>query len=103
MRLSESQRRSIVREVSRCFGPEATVRLFGSRVDDSRRGGDIDLYVDTPCADPDALVEAKLCLLAALDGYPALEGEKIDVVIHSPLHTDERPIDRVARQEGIRL
>lgn len=35
--------RSAAREV---FGPEARVRLFGSRLYDDRRGGDIDLYLD---------------------------------------------------------
>jgi predicted nucleotidyltransferase len=35
--------RAAVREV---FGPSSTVRLFGSRVRDDLRGGDIDLFVE---------------------------------------------------------
>ncbi len=44
MRLTPRQQQ-IIREAARdVFGTEARVWLFGSRVDDSRRGGDIDLY-----------------------------------------------------------
>ncbi|MFI5201634.1 MAG: nucleotidyltransferase domain-containing protein [Candidatus Kapaibacterium sp.] len=44
MRLTEFERKSI-RDTVRQFLPNANVYLYGSRVDDSKRGGDIDLMI----------------------------------------------------------
>jgi predicted nucleotidyltransferase len=44
MRLEEFERHLILQTI-REFAPDAEIRLFGSRVDDSRKGGDIDLLV----------------------------------------------------------
>lgn len=47
MRISEEQFGIIRNEVMRQMGSDARVRLFGSRVDDNRRGGDNDLLVES--------------------------------------------------------
>lgn len=103
MRVTPEQRQVIVTAVRRAFGNDARIRLFGSRVEDTRRGGDFDLYIETVMDDPDRLVDARLALLCELDATPALEGEKVDVVLHTPLHEQERGIDRIARQQGVLL
>jgi predicted nucleotidyltransferase len=46
MRLSERLKCAIVEAVRQSFG-EVEVTLFGSRVDDDKKGGDIDLAVDS--------------------------------------------------------
>ncbi|HHD80801.1 MAG TPA: nucleotidyltransferase domain-containing protein [Campylobacterales bacterium] len=50
MRLSEKEIKLIKQKVKSVFG-EAVIYLFGSRLDDSKRGGDIDLYIITPTKD----------------------------------------------------
>ena len=46
MRLTEEQAAIIRRTVREILGDDARVWLFGSRMDDDKRGGDVDLYVE---------------------------------------------------------
>lgn len=62
MRLTIDQTRVILQCVQRQFGADARVMLFGSRLDDSARGGDIDLLVETP--DPPTLHQRALATMA---------------------------------------
>lgn len=48
MRLSEDQIEQIRKIARNIFGDDVRVVLFGSRVDDEARGGDIDLLIDSP-------------------------------------------------------
>ena len=47
MRLSKREIEAILQVAEDIYGADVKVYLFGSRVDDSRRGGDIDLLVRT--------------------------------------------------------
>jgi predicted nucleotidyltransferase len=47
MRLTAEARALIKQTVLSETGPNGEVSLFGSRVDDTRRGGDIDLYIQS--------------------------------------------------------
>ena len=80
MRLSIEQIQAIRYAASTTFGDDTQVWLFGSRVDDAKKGGDIDL----------------LALLEKLLGE-----RKIDLVIEHP--SDNRPIVSVAHSTGIKL
>ena len=46
MRLREPEKQSIVRAI-KSVEPDSKIYLFGSRVDDSGKGGDIDILVIT--------------------------------------------------------
>ncbi|WP_219999945.1 hypothetical protein [Halomonas sp. LBP4] len=59
MRLTDTQRQTIQHIVTDELGPGATVRLFGSRRDDSARGGDIVVELDAPVEHP-AQLSARL-------------------------------------------
>jgi len=52
MRLTAEEVAAIKRSAREVFGEAAVVRLFGSRLDDARRGGDIDLHVEVPVPAP---------------------------------------------------
>jgi predicted nucleotidyltransferase len=99
MRLSKRQIASIKNAVVEVLGPEAQVWLFGSRVDDSAKGGDIDLLVrpDPTAGNPDLM--GKVRLLGKLER--ALGERRIDIVIETP--RDPRPIVRIAHEKGIPL
>ncbi|XKE45311.1 nucleotidyltransferase domain-containing protein [Halomonas organivorans] len=48
MRLSQQQSDLILGIAKRLVGRDVEVRLFGSRLDDARRGGDLDLLLVSP-------------------------------------------------------
>ncbi len=99
MRLTEAQQRAIVTEAARVFGPHATVRLFGSRVDDALRGGDIDLHIEAE-GSAGALLDLELKLYARL--IRRLGDRRIDIVLH-PRGQALRPIDVQAIRTGVVL
>ncbi len=80
------------------FGPTAVVRLFGSRVDDAKRGGDIDLHVE---ADPAAdLFKREIRFRRTL--CDNIDEEQVDVVVRAR-DTEPRWIDNAAYRDGIIL
>ena len=58
MRLSQEHIRALKRLAEEEAGPSARLRLFGSRLDDAARGGDVDLLLelDAPIAHPAPLI-----------------------------------------------
>ena len=46
MRLTAEQQRQILQLVHQHVGTEASVRLYGSRLDENRHGGDVDLMIE---------------------------------------------------------
>ncbi|CAN0487340.1 unnamed protein product [Phaeothamnion confervicola] len=99
MRLSPEQIAAIRAEVSLLAGDTARVWLFGSRVRDQERGGDVDLLleVDEPVAEP-AQLSARLAAQVSRSMY----GRKVDVLIQAP-NLMRLPIHAIALAEGVRL
>lgn len=96
MRLTDQQTRRILDITHRFLGDEVEVVLFGSRTDAAARGGDIDLFVETP--EPVACWR-RAQLLAALERELDLP---CDLVVHVRGEA-EKPIHRIARLSGIAL
>ena len=101
MRLTQQQINTIKKATEEIFGPDAHVWLFGSRVDDARRGGDIDLMIETDAIKGRELLRKRIKLLARLK--TDLGDQQIDLVVQ-PARAQTRPhVVEVARQTGIRL
>ncbi len=101
MRLTQVQLAAIRSASMETFGNTVGLWLFGSRVDDGKKGGDIDLYLEPEIQDADALVAAKLDFLVKL--HKKLGEQKIDVVIRLATSREELPIYRLAKETGVRL
>ena len=96
MRLSPIEQQ-VIRDASlRYFGVRP--RLFGSRVDDSKLGGDIDLYIEAPIS-PKQGVDARLRMVA--DIWKEIGERKIDVVVNAG--GERLAIYAVAQREGVWL
>jgi len=101
MRLNTQQQSAIRATVAETFGAGSAVWVFGSRVDDSKRGGDIDLLIQTNLVDINALMRAEITLLTQLQRK--LGEQKIDILLDYPTRTSHPPILAIAKQTGILL
>ena len=99
MRLSSPHRQAILRVVAETCGPAARVHLFGSRTDDSMRGGDIDLLVELP-VEPTQLFDLQRQLSAKL--FRALDSRPVDVLIVGP-RTPRASVHDEALRHGVLL
>lgn len=96
MRLTNEQRQTILQIVHEVMGESARASLFGSRVDDSRIGGDVDLLVEVSKKVP---LAKEITLNARLEQYL---GESVDVITTTPEQRD-KPFVQIARMTGVRL
>ena len=96
VRLTKQQTDIIIQTVSRWAGSGAVVYLFGSRLNDHVRGGDIDLFIET---------DASLSLLYRAHIKMELEaqlGLPVDIVSKSR-NTGATPFQIIARSRATPL
>ena len=96
MRITQDQARIIREQVRHNIGPDARVWLFGSRADDSQRGGDIDLLIET--ARPLADRVAMSCRIAG-SLQLRLGDQRIDILLIDPATVQHR----IAKETGVPL
>ena len=72
----------------------AEVYLFGSRIDDNAKGGDIDILVISK----DLKLDDKLFIKARI--FETIEEQKLDIVISNDV---EEPFVKLAIERGVRL
>jgi predicted nucleotidyltransferase len=97
MRLKEKHKEIIKNTAKHYFGEDVKIFLFGSRVNDELRGGDIDLYLET--SSNENLLDRKLKMLVELKNK--LGDQKIDLIVNN--FTYKKEIYSVAKNEGILL
>jgi predicted nucleotidyltransferase len=83
-----------------CFGVDDHLWLFGSRVNDQKKGGDIDLYVETHL-DNDQAIKSKFSFLRIMKGQ--IGDQRIDIVLNILTINSPQPIYNIAIAEGIQL
>ena len=93
----ETEQLAIIERTLKMRICDAVVYLFGSRADDSKRGGDIDLFLITGQKVP---LKEKIQILTQLEA----EGiqRKVDLIIKNPEHPQEKLYKEVL-QKGIRI
>ncbi|WP_299362019.1 nucleotidyltransferase domain-containing protein [uncultured Parabacteroides sp.] len=95
MRLNKKDIQSIIQVAKEIYGESVEVYLFGSRTDNEKRGGDIDLLIRTTSEKKGVL--ARIRMVARLKQL--LGEQKIDVIGDH----EESLVAKVALTTGIRL
>ena len=97
MRLSDFERNTIKNLAKQFYGQQAKVILFGSRVDDTKKGGDIDVFIETPL---ESSIKDKLNFLVQLENK--IGEQKVDLVVKSK-NSPAKDIFNIAKATGIAL
>jgi len=95
MRLTPQQAELLKHKIQ-AYLPESQVYLFGSRVDDAQKGGDIDILV---LADRPLSFQEKFAVKLAF--YQQFGEQKIDIV--SLTHTGEAVFKQIALLDAVQL
>jgi hypothetical protein len=99
VRLTENQLQAIRQAFQSCFQSEDHLWLFGSRANLDKRGGDIDLYVETNLGINNVL-SAKLEFARKL--FLEFDDRKIDIVIRYK-DAKEQDIYQQAIETGVQI
>jgi predicted nucleotidyltransferase len=100
MRITAQERQATLDEITRRFGRHSRVWLFGSRADDSKRGGDVDIYVEAEHPPKESKVKTRINAAAALENIYG--GVSVDLVVRYA-REPEQPIHRIAKDTGVAL
>jgi hypothetical protein len=98
MRLEPQEIRAVRQAARVVFGARTIVRVFGSRVHDHLKGGDLDLHLEVEPGQ--ASFANEMSFRDLIEG--PLDELKVDIVLHerdAPL----TPIDEIALRDGVPL
>jgi len=99
MRLTDYQIQAIRQLACQVAGNQSRVRVFGSRLDDTAQGGDLDLMLELPePVDNPALMAAQMSAQVSR----VMHGRKVDVLLSAP-NLKRLPIHEIAFKEGLEL
>ncbi|GMT49131.1 MAG: hypothetical protein IEMM0008_0670 [bacterium] len=95
MRLKKDELKWIKILSKKYFGTDCNIWIFGSRVDDTQKGGDIDIFVETKL---NSTLSDKIVFLRELE--TAIGEQKVDLIVKTP-KSQPKDIYETARREGI--
>lgn len=98
MRLTKEQANCLVSAAHEAFGESSEIWLFGSRVDDTKKGGDIDLYIETDLTQDTIAAKLKMRQLI----WPIFGEQKIDILVRSRSNKLSA-IHEIAKSSGLKL
>jgi len=100
LRLSDYEIKIIKETAKKYFGENCKVLTFGSRTKLEKRGGDIDIFIETnlPISD---IARNRVKFLAELDFK--IGEQKIDLVVFNPKLMEKELIHEIALSEGIEI
>jgi hypothetical protein len=101
IRLSEDDISSIKLIFCKYFSSKDSLWVFGSRTDLNKKGGDIDLYIETEIIHTKEALEKKILFLLELK--QRIGDQKIDVVLNVKSLKYDMPIYDVARSGGVKI
>ena len=93
MRLTPAEVAAIREEVQR-LDPSAEIYLFGSRTDDTARGGDVDLSLRSAAIGYEDALRLRIRIQARL------AGRRVDLLVNA---AEDHPLTAVVAETGIRL
>ena len=100
MRLSDKDIKAIKEVTRSVFGEKASIRLFGARTDDNKKGGDIDLFIQwNTSISPEQQYALKIKFLVQLKNR--IGDQKINVLIDGGCQS--KNIFKTVQSEGIQL
>lgn len=100
MRLKPDQLEKIKKYAIEIFGKDCKVYIFGSRIDNKKKGGDIDIFIETN-SDIESIQQKKIKLIIQL--IKTLGEQKIDIIVFNPNLMKNLPIYNIAKKEGLRI
>lgn len=91
MRLS-TEDKSIIKDTISNYINDAKIYLFGSRTDDTKKGGDIDIYVET---NHNLTLKDEIKILTKLELNGILR--KVDLVVKTPFKAHQNIFETIAK------
>lgn len=101
VRLSNDDLNSIKNCFNKNFSNKDSLWIFGSRVEPTQKGGDIDLYIETYETNFDKIVKRKIQFISDL--WDNIGEQKIDVVINVLAKSQNLPVYEIAKTTGIKI
>lgn len=101
IRLSECDLKAIISLFLKYFSKEDKLWIFGSRIEQDKKGGDIDLYIETYVETAQDALKMKSNFLWDLEQI--IGEQKIDIVLNMVKFPCLLPIYDIAKTKGVRI